>query len=240
LNADLARAGRVGALGLALAALALPEVAGALLPGAGVPASRLATLAIGHLALAVGALAGAGAVGVVLGVLATRRRGVALLPLIDALSAAAQAVPPIVVVALALPALGFGTGPTALALVGYCLLPVLRGTADALATVPAEVRGAARAMGMRPWQVLARVELPLALRPILGALRVSLTLAVATAAVGSLAGAATLGTPIITGLQTQNDLQVLQGASATAALAFLAEAGFLALTAMLPRDRGEP
>lgn len=235
---EAARALRAGGLGLALAVLALPEVAGALLPGAGVAAPRLAALAAGHLLLAAGALAAAGAAGIGLGILATRRAGAALLPLIDALSAAAQAVPPIVVVALALPVLGFGTGPTSLALVGYCLLPVLRGTADALATVPAEIRDAARAMGMRPWQALLRVELPLAARPILGALRVSLVLAVATAAVGSLAGAATLGTPIVSGLQTQNDLQVLQGAAATAALAFLAEAAFLALSALLPLDRG--
>lgn len=239
MTAEAARALRTGALGLGLGALALPQVAGALLPGAGVAPARLLALAASHLALGLAALAVAGGIGIVLGIVATRRRGAALQPLIDALSAAAQAVPPIVVVALALPVLGFGTGPTALALVGYCLLPVLRGTADALATVPPEVRGAARAMGMTSFQALLRVELPLAARPILGALRVSLTLAIATAAVGSLAGAATLGTPIVTGLQTQNDLQVLQGASATAALAFLSEAAFLALSALLPLDRAD-
>ena len=61
---DAARALRTGALGLALAVLALPGVAGALLPGAGVAPARLLELAGGHLALSLAALAVAGAAGV--------------------------------------------------------------------------------------------------------------------------------------------------------------------------------
>jgi osmoprotectant transport system permease protein len=55
-------------------------------------------------------------------------------------------------------------------------------------------------------------------------------LAIATAAVGALAGASTLGTPIIIGLQNQNEIAIFQGASATAALAFLADALLVATT----------
>jgi osmoprotectant transport system permease protein len=58
---------------------------------------------------------------------------------------------------------------------------------------------------------------------------VAVVLAVATAAVGALAGAATLGTPIVLGLQNQNQVLVVQGAAATAALAFAAEGVLLAL-----------
>jgi osmoprotectant transport system permease protein len=47
--------------------------------------------------------------------------------------------------------------------------------------------------------------------------------------VGALAGAATLGTPIVLGLQNQNQVLVVQGAAATAALAFAAEGALLAL-----------
>ena len=63
-----------------------------------------------------------------------------------------------------------------------------------------------------------------ALPVIVEALRVALILGIATAAVGALAGASTLGTPIIIGLQNQNEVYLLQGAAATAALAFLADA----------------
>ncbi len=62
-----------------------------------------------------------------------------------------------------------------------------------------------------------------------------LVLAVATAAIGALAGAQTLGTPIVVGLQTQNTLALVQGAAAAAALAFLADAAWLAAAAGVSR-----
>ena len=60
-------------------------------------------------------------------------------------------------------------------------------------------------------------------------------LAIATAAVGALAGASTLGTPIVAGLQNQNTVPMLQGAAATAALAFLGDAALLAAVAGVAR-----
>jgi osmoprotectant transport system permease protein len=82
-------------------------------------------------------------------------------------------------------------------------------------------------MGLTGGQILKDVEWPLARPVILDGVRVALVLSVATAAVGALAGAETLGTPIIIGLQNQNELYLLQGAAATAALAFFAEGALL-------------
>ncbi|KMO44370.1 ABC transporter permease [Methylobacterium tarhaniae] len=228
-------------LGMSLAALSLPEVAGLLVrilglqAGTPVPAGRLAWLARQHLALALAGFALAGGAGLGLGILATRAAGARLRPTLDTLAAAAQAVPPLVVVALALPVIGFGAAPVLLALAAYGLMPVMRGTVGALATVPEEVRRAAIGMGLTPAQRLFRVELPLAAGPILEALRVVLVLAVATAAIGALAGAQTLGTPIIVGLQNQNNLALVQGAAAAASLAFLTDAAWLAAAAGLAR-----
>ena len=108
-------------------------------------------------------------------------------------------------------------------------MPVLRGTAAALEAAGTDVAEAARAMGMTPAQILREVEIPLAWPVVTQALRVALVLAIATAAVGALAGARTLGT-IIIGLQNQNEIAIFQGASATAALAFLADALLIATT----------
>jgi osmoprotectant transport system permease protein len=215
---------------LALAALADPAIASRLLGTAGkppVPIERLLDLAARHAGLALASVAVAATAGIALGLLVTRSAGAALRPLADTLAAALQAVPPVVVVALAFPVLGFGPAPTVLALVFYCLMPVLRGTVSGIEATPADVKEAARGMGLTPLQLIWRVELPLALPPVAAAVRVALVLAIATAAVGALAGAATLGTPIITGLQNQNELHILQGAAATAALAFLADAVWL-------------
>lgn len=210
------------ASGLALVAL-VPAWFG------GFPAARLAWLAAGHAGLALAGVVPAALIGLGLGILMTRPSTRSLRPAADAFAAAAQAVPPVVAVALAVPAFGFGWGPTVLALLLYGTMPVLRATVAALEAVPPDARLAATALGFTPVKVLREVELPLAWPLVLDGLRVALVLAVATAAVGALAGAPTLGTPIVLGLQNQNQLLVLQGAAATAALAFAAEGLLLAL-----------
>lgn len=221
-------------LALLLAALAAPPGAALLAQAIGeaaapFPGDRLAWLALTHAGLALSGVVPAALLGLALGIWVTRPRGRGARPAADALAAAAQAVPPVVVVALAVPAFGFGLWPTALALLLYALMPVLRATVAALEAVPPDARAAAEAIGMPPARILAEVELPLAWPLVLDGLRVALVLAVATAAVGALAGATTLGTPIVLGLQNQNQVMVVQGAAATAALAFAAEGALLAV-----------
>jgi osmoprotectant transport system permease protein len=225
---------RQGVIMLALGALAAfvasPDAAAALVGAVGLgakaayPVARLLEWGLSHTFIAVLAVLPAALVGIAAGIAITRPAGVALRPFADRLVAASQAVPPVVVVALAFPVLGFGPAPTILALAIYCVMPLLRGTVGALEAVPGDVPEAARAMGLTPSQILREVELPLALPVIVEALRVAFILGIATAAVGALAGASTLGTPIIIGLQNQNEVYLLQGAAATAALAFLADA----------------
>lgn len=224
-----------------LALLLLLPMAGGLLdlvfPGLAQTAwtrEPLARLAAEHLLLVLAALVPAAALGVGLGIAATRPGGAELRVLADAMGALAQAVPPIAVIALALPALGFGAAPTVLALVAYVTLPVLRQTVAALDSLPARVVDAARGCGMTPRQILFSVELPLARGPIAAAIRVAGTLAVATAAVGAIAGASCLGTPIIAGLVNGNPSWVLQGALLTGALAIAVDR-VLALLVAPPR-----
>jgi osmoprotectant transport system permease protein len=232
----------LGAVGLLLVLVAQGTIAGAIWTYLGgvakpvVPTPRLLALAGEHLGLTLMAIAPAALAGIGRGIVATRPAGAELRSPIDAMATAAQAVPPVVVVALAVPALGFGIGPTALALFAYCLMPILRATVSALEAAPRDARDAAEAMGFTPAQILWRIELPLAAGLIADAIRVALVLAIATAAVGALAGAATLGTPIVTGLQNQNELQILQGAAGTAALAFLSQGLFLAGLALFDAD----
>ncbi|KQP91789.1 ABC transporter permease subunit [Methylobacterium sp. Leaf117] len=224
--------------GLILAIASHPAVASRVADALGEPARRpletvrLLDLAGRHLILAGTGLALVALLGIGLGLLVTRRFAAPWRPAVDGLAAAAQAVPPVVVVALALPILGFGGPPTLLALVAYGIMPVLRGTVGAIEGVAPEVREAGRAIGLNRWQVLLRIELPLAAPDLVETLRTALVLAIATAAVGALAGAATLGTPIVAGLQNQNTVAMLQGTAATAALAFLADAALLTAVAL--------
>jgi ABC-type proline/glycine betaine transport system permease subunit len=84
-------------------------------------------------------------------------------------------------------------------------------------------------MGMSPVQVLVRVELPLAGRVILAGIRTSVTINIATAAIGSTIGARTLGDPVIAGLVNGNTAYVLQGAILIGLLALTTDSLFEAL-----------
>ncbi|HWL81571.1 MAG TPA: ABC transporter permease [Roseomonas sp.] len=176
-----------------------------------------------HLLLSLGAALIAAVLGLSAGILATRGAGRALRPLLDAVFAFAQAIPPVAVIALALPLLGFGAAPTLLALVLYAALPVMRSAVAGLDAVPPAVLDAARGTGMGRAGILARVELPLALPVIQAGLRVAVVLSIATTAVGAVAGASCLGTPIVVGLANGNTAWVLQGAIFTAWLALIAD-----------------
>jgi len=225
-------------LALALAAASHPAVAGLLAGGGSRPLAldRLRELAISHLALAGLGFLIVAALGLGLGLAATRPAFAPLRAGIDTLAAFAQSLPPVVVVALALPVLGFGGPPTLLALLAYGLMPTLRGTVGALDSVSPEARAAAEAIGLTRRQILTQVELPLAAPGLIETLRTALILSISVAAVGALAGASTLGTPILAGLQNQNFSGLLQGTAATAALAFLGDAMLLAIGGFLTRE----
>jgi osmoprotectant transport system permease protein len=95
---------------------------------------------------------------------------------------------------------------------------------------------AARGMGMTPLQVLLRVELPLGLPLLFAGIRTSTVYVIATAALASIAGGASLG-DIILNQPTYGFAGVIGGAIAIAALAFAAE-GIFALVQRLVTPRG--
>lgn len=163
------------------------------------------------------------------GILATRPAGRDFLPLVSQLASIGQTFPPVAVLALAVPALGFGEAPVLVALILYGLLPILRNTLAALEGISPAVREAARGMGMTPLQVLVRVELPLAGNVVIAGIRTSVTINIATAAIGSTIGARTLGDPVIAGLANDNTAYILQGAILIGLLALTTDSLFEAL-----------
>jgi len=176
-------------------------------------------LLVDHLALvgASGAIAILGGVAVAIAV--TRDSGAEFRGLVETLAAMGQTFPPVAVLAISVPALGFGAEPAIVALTLYGLLPVIENTVAGLTQIPAAIKEAARGNGMTPWQSLWRVELPLAAPVIIAGARTSVTINVGTAAIASTVGAKSLGLPIIVGLNASNTAYVLQGALLTGALA---------------------
>lgn len=165
-------------------------------------------------------------VGVLAGIAVTRRLGRDFLPLVGQLASLGQTFPPVAVLALAVPVLGFGTLPIIVALMLYGLLPIVRNTLVGLQDVCSDIKEAALAMGMTPWQILHRVELPLAAPVILAGVRTSVTINIATAALGATVGASNLGDPIIAGIVNGNMAYVIQGALLIALLALTVDSAF--------------
>ncbi len=66
----------------------------------------------------------------------TRPAGREFRPLVETIAAMGQTFPPVAVLAIAVPVLGFGWQPALIALALYGILPVLQGTLAGLSSVP--------------------------------------------------------------------------------------------------------
>ena len=160
------------------------------------------------------------------GIWVTRPAGRAFKPMVDALAAMGQTFPPVAVLALAVPLVGFGELPALLALTLYGVLPVLRGTVSGLQAVPEPMAQAARGLGLSPWQAFWQLEVPLALPVWLTGVRSSVIINIGTAAIASTVGAKTLGSPIIVGLSGFNTAYIVQGALVVGLLAVVTDMAF--------------
>ncbi|MDB5768936.1 MAG: yehW [Collimonas fungivorans] len=105
----------------------------------------------------------------------------------------------------------------------YGVLPVAHGAMSGLSSISPAILEIARGIGMNRWQILYRVELPLAAPVILAGVRTSVVINIGTAAIASTVGAKTLGLPIIVGLSGFNTAYVIQGALLVALLAIVAD-----------------
>lgn len=185
-----------------------------------------ASLALQHASLVGISSLIAVAIGVSLGICVTRPAGREFRPLVETIAAAGQTFPPVAVLAVAVPAIGFGREPAILALVLYGLLPVLQGTLAGIGAVPEDVKQVALGMGMGRMRQLWSVELPLAAPVIISGIRTSVIINIGTATIASTVGANTLGTPIIIGLSGFNTAYVLQGAMLVALAAVIVDRAF--------------
>ncbi|PVE22673.1 ABC transporter [Microvirga sp. KLBC 81] len=182
-------------------------------------------LTLQHLRTVVLATLAGTVLAVALGIFVTRPSGAEFLPLSRSLVNIGQTFPPIAVLAIAVPLVGFGEKPTFIALFLYGLLPIFENTLTGLTQVSPQTLEAARGMGMNARQRLFQVELPLAFPVILAGIRLSVIISLGTATIGSTVAAKGLGEVIIAGLQSNNIAFVLQGGLVVALLAILIHDG---------------
>lgn len=131
----------------------------------------------------------------------------------------AQGLPSLAIIAIFIPLLGIGFIPAVTALTIYALLPIVRNTLAGLNSVEAEIIESARGMGMTPFQVLYKVELPLALPFIIAGIQTASVITVGTAVISNLIGAGGLGELIFTGLVRFDTKKILLGSGLSALIA---------------------
>lgn len=104
-----------------------------------------------------------------------------------------RALPTLVVIAVGFALLGIGFTTVLVGLVVLAVPPILTNAYVAVDQVDPDAVEAARGMGMKPSQVLWRVELPLALPLLFAGIRTAAVFVVATATIAAIAGGGGLG-----------------------------------------------
>ncbi len=165
-----------------------------------------------HLLITLAALGMATTLSLVMSVIATRPGRERLQSIIVAVAGAMQSVPSIAVIALAFLLMGIGMAPAIIALAIYCTVPVLFNTVSAIISIDGKMIDAALGMGMTRNQILLKVEVPLALPPIIAGIRSAAVVAVGTATIATAIGAGGLGEIIFIGLKMFDNATILAGA----------------------------
>jgi osmoprotectant transport system permease protein len=187
---------------------------------------EIGTLTLEHLWLTGAAMLLAALIAVPVGIWLTRRPRWAK-PVITVANVL-QTIPSLAMFGFLLPLPWLGDRAARIAIVAltaYALLPILRNTYAGIRGIDPAVIEVARALGLTDWQLLFKVELPLAASFLLAGLRTATVTCVGIATIAAAVGAGGLGELIFRGVASVDNRLVLAGAIPAALLALAADAG---------------
>jgi len=155
--------------------------------------------------------------GLPVGIVAARsdRFDGAIRPILDGM----QTMPSFVYLIPALMLFGLGKTPAVMATCIYAIPPIIRLTNLGIRQVDAQVVEAARSFGTTPWQLLTKVQVPMAMPTILAGLNQTVMMALAMVIIASMIGARGLGAEVLTGIAR---LEVGRGFIAGISIVFMA------------------
>ena len=180
---------------------------------------KLWSQTLAHIGLTLISLLLAIVIAVPLGILITRKKKISGIVL--GFAGVLQTIPSIALLGVMIPFLGIGPKPAILALFLYALLPVIRNTYTGITEVNPAVVDAARGMGMSKWQILTKVELPLAFPVLMAGIRTATIINVGVATLAAYIAAGGLGEFIFGGIALNNSNMILAGAIPAALLAII-------------------
>jgi osmoprotectant transport system permease protein len=132
-----------------------------------------------------------------------------------------------------------GIGPTnaVIALVAYAQFILVRNVTVGLRQVDPAVKDAARGMGMSSWQILYKIEFPLALPVMLAGLRIATVATIAITTIAYLIDAGGLGKLLFDGVSSGYNSEIEVGAIAVSLLAVAADLILRLADRLLPATR---
>ena len=171
---------------------------------------QILSLLVEHIELTFLAVAVAILIGVPIGILISyvKKLGKPVLALANVM----QAIPSMALLGFMIPFLGIGTKPAIVMVVLYSLLPIIKNTYIGIQNINADMLEAARGIGLTKWQILVKVQIPLALPVIMGGIRISAVSAVGLMTLAAFCGAGGLGYLVYAGIRSINNAQILAGA----------------------------
>lgn len=172
--------------------------------------SLIAGLFLDHIKYTAIAVSVAALIGVPLGIFISANRTVGK-PILS-LANVIQAIPSMALLGFMIPFLGIGEVPAIVAVVMYALLPIIKNSYIGIANINPQTIEAARGIGLTKWQVLSKIEIPLALPVIMGGVRIASVTAVGLMTMAAYIGAGGLGFLVFSGIRTVNTNQILAGA----------------------------
>ena len=134
-----------------------------------------------------------------------------------------QAIPSMALLGFMIPFLGIGAIPAVTAVVLYSLLPIIKNTYTGLESINSQTLEAAKGIGLTRFQILTKVQIPLALPVIMTGVRVASVTAVGLMTMAAFIGAGGLGNLVFSGIRTVNNNQILAGAIPACLLALFVD-----------------
>jgi len=119
-----------------------------------------------------------------------------LRPILDGM----QTMPSFVYLIPALMLFGLGKTPAVMATTIYAIPPIIRLTNLGIRQADAAVVEAGKAFGATAWQLLRKIQIPLAMPTILAGLNQTIMMALAMVVIASMIGTKTLGTEVLNGI----------------------------------------
>jgi osmoprotectant transport system permease protein len=144
-----------------------------------------------------------------------------------------RAIPTLGLLILIVVLIGFSLLVWLVPLTVLAIPPILVNAYEGVAGVDPDLKDAAKGMGMNPWQVLTKVEVPVAMPLIVLGLRTAAIFVVSTATIAAYVGLGGLGRYIIDGLAVNNYLEVAGGAAVIVLLALIVQVIFVGLRRLL-------